>query len=121
MMQKVKRVVAFTLLAISSVLELELVSIWMRNVWHDMSRFGGNLPFVVSAPLSAWARIMYMPWELAVLAGYIVVAVRGRRAEETRWMLSHVMVWIFFPTLAIAGALIASLPYRYCCLVQCPP
>ena len=118
MMGKVKRAVAATLLALSSVLELELVSIWMGNVWHDMSRFAGNLPFFVSAPLSAWSRFMYMPWELVVVAVYIVVAVQGRRADETRWMLRNTLVWIFFTTLAIAGALIASLPYRYCCFVE---
>lgn len=52
------------------------------------------------------------------MAVYIVVAVQGRRADETRWMLGNTLVWIFFTTLAIAGALIASLPFRYCCFVE---
>lgn len=118
MMGKVKRAAAATLLALSSVLELEFVSIWMGNVWHDMSRSAGNLPFFVSAPLSAWSRIMYMPWELVVVAVYVVVAMQGRRADETRWMLRNVLVWIFFTTLAIAGALHCIIAYRYCCFME---
>lgn len=104
-------------LALSSVLELELVSLWMGNVWHDVGRASDNLPLLVSTVLSAWSRVMDQPWELAVAAIYLLVAVYNyrRRADGPQSMIAYVITWISFTTLAAGAALLASLPYRYCC------
>ena len=116
-MGRARHAVIAGFLTLSSVLELELVSLWMGNVWHDAGRAAGNLPLFVSTVLSTWSRVMDQPWELAVAAIYVLVAVYNyrRRADGPQSMIAYVITWISFTTLAVAAALVASLPYRYCC------
>lgn len=105
-------------LGLSSLLELEVTSIYVRYVCHHFPAILDNSPLLLTLVLRIWLRAApAWPWEVGVIASYTLLAAPHKQLplSAAEQIMSLILLWLLFTTMSFLGLWAASLPYRVCC------